>query len=312
MTEGQQYQDGQVVNGHRYNASANAWEPLPQPPVAAAPTAEPAAGTAVLPPVPTADQTAAPHTTAPTHGSNGLATAGFILGLLGFLGSWVPLLNVIGILLGVLGVVLSAVGLAKAKRVASGKGLAIAGLVLGGLAIIIAVVINAAFANSVNDAVGKATGTEVQAPPGSTGNVDGSGELGTARENPAPLGSIVSGDDWTVKVNSVTTVKADSLDQKPKSGKTLLVINVTATYNGSDPQGETAWATVKYVTADGSTIDSTDAFFVAEEPFDSLKKLYKGASITGDKILEVPADWQGGVLAVKPSLLSDDTFIAVK
>ena len=36
-------------------------------------------------------------------GSNGLATAGFVLGLLGLLGSWIPVLNILGIILGVLG-----------------------------------------------------------------------------------------------------------------------------------------------------------------------------------------------------------------
>jgi hypothetical protein len=34
--------------------------------------------------------------------------------------------------------------------------------------------------------------------------------------------------------------------------------------------------------------------------------------MTGNKILEVPSNWQDGVLAVKPSLLSDAVFVAVK
>ena len=37
---------------------------------------------------------------APVKGSNGLATAGFVLGLLGLLGSWIPFLNILGIIPG--------------------------------------------------------------------------------------------------------------------------------------------------------------------------------------------------------------------
>ena len=62
------------------------------------------------------------------------------------------------------------------------------------------------------------------------------------------------------------------------------------------------------------TIDGLDGstMFVPEKHFDSLKTVYKGASVTGDKMIEVPADWEKGVFAVSPDVLSDDTFVAVK
>ena len=86
-------------------------------------------------------------------GSNGLATAGFVLGLLGLLTCWIPVLNILGIILGILGVVLAAVGLTKSKKVATGKGLAIAGIVLGVLAVLFAILINVAFSKAVDDAL---------------------------------------------------------------------------------------------------------------------------------------------------------------
>src|SRR5262245_40491619 len=100
---------------------------------------------------------------APVKGSNGLATAGFILGLLGLLGSWIPVLNILGIVLGVLGVVLAGVGLAKSKKANAGKGLAIAGIVLGALAVIFAILINAVFVSSVDEAINESTKTSVKA-----------------------------------------------------------------------------------------------------------------------------------------------------
>jgi hypothetical protein len=272
---------------------------------------------------PTQAPHAGQHAPVPEKGSNGLATAGFVLGLLGLLSSWIPFLNIVGIILGVIGAVLAAVGLAKSKKVNAGKGLAIAGLVLGALAVIIAVLINAVFVSAVDKAVEETTSTSVEAPSDAGDEAasddeaapDAELELGTTRDKPAPLGSAISGDDWTVKINSVKTISKDSIGQTPAAGSTLLAINMTATYNGDDEQGSTPWATVKFVSADGTTIDSTSGstLFMAENDFDSLKTVYNGASVKGDQLLEVPADnWRDGVLAVSPGILSDDTFVAVK
>jgi len=257
---------------------------------------------------------------APAKASNGLATAGFVLGLLGLLGSFIPVINVGGIVLGVVGAVLAAVGLTKAKKLGAGKGLAISGIILGVLALIIGIFVNVVFANAVNDA----TDTSVAAPASSAdaAATDAPKEaapvedaVGTSRDNPALLGSAITGGDWTVTTNSVTTANADSLGQAPAAGSTLLVINMTATYNGTDAQGSSAWASVNFVTAEGTTIDGLggSTLFIPDEQFDSLTTLYEGASVTGNKMIEVPADgWQNGVLVLSPDLLSDNTFVAVQ
>jgi hypothetical protein len=279
--------------------------------------------TQVSQPAPTPQFTPQP---GPAKSSNGLATAGFVLGLIGLLGSFIPLLNIVGIVIGVVGAVLAAVGLAKAKKSGSGKGLAMAGIILGVLALIIGIVVNVAFANAVSNAADDVTGTSVEAPANSAGAAatDGAASddaakvdaaVGTSRDNPAPLGSAITGGDWTVTINSVTTTDADKLGQAPEAGSALLVVNMTATYNGDDSQGAAPWASVDFVTAEGTTLDSLDGstLFVPVDRFDSLSTVYEGASVTGDKLIEVPADgWQSGVLAVSPSFMSDDTFVAVQ
>lgn len=256
---------------------------------------------------------------APVKTSNGLATAGFVLGLLGFLGSFIPVLNIGGILLGVLGAILAAIGLSKAKKTGTGKGLALSGLILGVLALIIGIVVNVAFAGAVTTAIDDATDTSVKTPAtaGSSADADEPADeaLGTSRDNPAPLGSAITGGDWTVTINSVETTKKDSFDQAAAEGSVLLVVNMTAVYDGDDAQGSSPWATVNFATADGTTIDGLDGstLFVPEDQFDSLTTLYEGGSVTGDKIIEVPeGDWESGVLVVSPDLMSDDTFVAVK
>lgn len=257
----------------------------------------------------------APWQPAPAKGSNGLATAGFVLGLIGVLGSWIPILNFLSIVLGVIGIVLALVGLAKSGKVGAGKGLAIAGVVLSALAIILPIVVNVAFVNAVDEVIDEGTKTTVTSTDGEKSSSNDEGSLGSDRSNPAPLGSAVSGDDWTVTVNSVKKVSSDSMGQSAASGSTLIKVNVTAKYTGDDKQGDSAWTSLKFVTSDGTTIDSTDgsSLFIAEDEFDSLTKLYTGGSETGDQILEVPSKgWKDGVLAVSPSLLSDDTFIALQ
>jgi hypothetical protein len=65
--------------------------------------------------------------------SNGIGTAGFVLGLLGLILCWFPF---VGLALGVLGVILSGVGMSNGRRTGAPTGLAVAGLVLGLISLI--------------------------------------------------------------------------------------------------------------------------------------------------------------------------------
>lgn len=119
-------------------------------------------------------------------GSNGFATAGFVLGLLGLLACWIPILNILGIMLGILGVVLAAVGLAKSKGVGTGKGLAIAGIALGVLAVLMAVLVNVAFSEAVDDALddndADVPSSTVAASPDSTASAQGPDTVDSASD----------------------------------------------------------------------------------------------------------------------------------
>ncbi len=242
-----------------------------------------------------------------------LVAAGFVLALLGLLTSWIPFLNIVGISLSVIGVILASLGLAKSTQVNAGRALAIGGLVLGPLAVISAVLTNVVFVSVLALAVKETTKTSVEAPAG--GEAASGADLGTARDNPAPPGSAIGGREWTVQIISVKTISKDSLGETPTVGTVLLSIHLSATYTGDDPQGSTPSATVAFVRTDGTSIDSDDGDteFVAEHGFDSSKTVYTGVTLTGDTLIAVPAgNWQDGVLAVAPSLLSDDVFVAVQ
>jgi hypothetical protein len=82
--------------------------------------------------------------------SNGLGTSGFIVGLIGLVLSFIPLIGVVAWPLVILGIILSSVGIAKAaKGRATNKGLAITGLVVSIIGLVICIV----WAVIVKDAV---------------------------------------------------------------------------------------------------------------------------------------------------------------
>lgn len=76
---------------------------------------------------------------------NGLGTAGFVTGLLGLIFCWVP---VFGLILGVLGIVLGGAGMSYARKNRASSGLAIAGLVLGIISLVPAIIVIAALSSA--------------------------------------------------------------------------------------------------------------------------------------------------------------------
>jgi heme/copper-type cytochrome/quinol oxidase subunit 2 len=93
-----------------------------------------------------------PHTPAPARPSNGLGTAGFVVGLIGLLFSFLPVIGVIAWPLVILGVIFSAIGIARAnKGAATNKGLAIAGLVLSVIGLVFCVLWAVAVGKAADD-----------------------------------------------------------------------------------------------------------------------------------------------------------------
>ena len=87
-----------------------------------------------------------------TQPSNGLGTTGFVLGLIGLLFSFIPVIGVIAWPLVILGIIFSAIGISKAsKGRATNKGLAIAGLVVSIIGIVMCVLWAAVLGKAAND-----------------------------------------------------------------------------------------------------------------------------------------------------------------
>lgn len=77
---------------------------------------------------------------APAPQTNGMAIAALVCGVLGIVGSFIPVVMYFTAVLAVLGIIFGVLGMKKAKQMGSGNGLAIAGLVCGIVGTVFAIV----------------------------------------------------------------------------------------------------------------------------------------------------------------------------
>lgn len=90
--------------------------------------------------------------TAPASSTGTMAIVGFVLAILGFLGSWIPFVNIFAAVMGIAGVVLGFVGLSQAKQGRSGKGFSIAAIVLGVVSVLVTILVWVLFVIAANEA----------------------------------------------------------------------------------------------------------------------------------------------------------------
>lgn len=256
---------------------------------------------------------------------NILGLIALIVAGIGFIFACIPGALVVGWILLPIAFILALVSLFLPGK---GKGLGVAALIVSIVGTIIGfVVFFTVVGNAFNDAFNDDT-TVVEQPAEQPASDEddtaaeeepAAAEEGT-RENPYPLGTKVSSDEWEVTVNSVTfaandaVANANQFNEAPPEGSEYILINTTITYVGSDADGGMpAFVTIAYVTPTGETVDLTDSFAVAPEPLDTMTTLYNGGTVTGNVVLAVPsADAQAGAIAVQPGMLADKVFYAVQ
>ncbi|MDR2722251.1 MAG: trypsin-like peptidase domain-containing protein, partial [Cellulomonadaceae bacterium] len=73
---------------------------------------------------------------APSKKKNTLALVGLILAILGIMSAFIPFVGFVGIVISLVGLILAIVGFIKSKQLQAGKGLAIAAIIVGAVAVI--------------------------------------------------------------------------------------------------------------------------------------------------------------------------------
>lgn len=243
--------------------------------------------------------------------SNGLATAGFVLALIGVVLCLVPIVNNAAFLLAGLGLVLGIIGLVRARRGAHKKGLAIAAIVLavvGG----IGVIASQSFYGKVIDEVADELDDTPTAAPTPADDAEPAADAeapaeepvdepaataqGT-RDNPFPAGTLVSNDDWDVTVGTpheawAEIKAANQFNSAPADGTEYWIVPLSGTFKGTEATAPWVDLSVQFVGDDAVTYDDTTCG-VTPAPLTDVGELYAGAQFTGNACVVVPAGAPG-------------------
>lgn len=267
-------------------------------------------------------QAALPEPTKAKKPRNVLGLIALITAALGFVFACIPGALIIGWILLPIAFVLALVSLFIKDKA---KWMGITALIVSIVGTIVGfAVFFSVLATSVDDAIGSGDTKVVQpssaASDASAATAEKPAANAGTRENPYPIGSVIESDDWRVVVNSVTlaatdaVVAANQFNKPPAAGSDYVLVNYSTTYIGDDADGQMpAFVSVDFVTAEGTTVNKLDNYAVAPEPIDTMSTLYKDGTAKGNMVIEVPTATAGqGVLAVRPGMLGDKVFVAVK
>jgi hypothetical protein len=228
--------------------------------------------------------------------SNGMAVAGFVLALLGALGSFIPFVNIFFAFLAILGLIFGIIGLVNAGRLGAGKGLSIAAIILSVLALVISFVVTFAFARWAGDKAEKLAASQNTAAP-VTGTV----------------GQSVKDGDFTFEVKSVKcglTTYAGSLPTKPLDE--FCAVQMSVLNHGKDAQPFDE-AGVQGFIAGRMYEANAKATRVANPNINAFQRNIKPGSSTQVVVLiDVPAGKKLDTVEVHDSFLSDGTSVSVK
>lgn len=280
---------------------------VPNPPAAGQPSAAPVAPYGAPPPVvgPPAPQPGK---------KNVVALIAMIVAIVGFIFACIPGALIVGWILLPIAFVLSIVSLfLKGER----KWMGVVGLVVSIVGTIVGfVVFFAVVATAFDESFGSGDTTvsqpvEQEAEQAADAEEPADAAAEGTRENPYPLKSTISSDDWTVVVNSYAVdgnpiVAKGDFNEAAPAGSHYEVANYTVTYIG-DEKGLAAEAQLAVVTGAGNVVNSYDNLVILEDGF-GIDELYNGASATGSAAYLVP-DGESVLLRVTPGMFADEVFV---
>ncbi|GAA1648275.1 DUF4190 domain-containing protein [Georgenia ruanii] len=249
----------------------------------------------------------------PGRPGSGLAIAAFVIGIVAFLLAWIPIINIVAIVGGIVAVILGALALSKAaKGQAGGKGFAIAGLVLSGIAIVGGILMNVIFGAAISSAVDDA----VQESIADTENqledlgTDVSAEEETASAAALPLGQSAEVGDYTVTVRSVNPdaneIMADANLYNDAPTNQFVLVEVSVAYHG-DAEGD-AWLDLNHVFqgADSRQYDWASCDAIEPNSVMDVPTLTAGGTADYQVCMDVPAAAiEGGTVFVEEAFSFD-------
>jgi hypothetical protein len=272
------------------------------------------------PPVPPGFAATDPTPAPPAKPKSGLATAALVLGIVAIVSAVIPGLSFVAWVPAVVALTLGTVALV---RKSGGRGKALSGVILGPIAIIIAIGVSiaaiAGLAPRIDNAPDGPAPVTSEPDKEQENEPEPATEEGT-RANPAPAGSTVeisdnSGPIWSVTIgaanlNAGDVIAAENQFNTPAdAGFQYALVPVTYTYVGA--QTGTPWLDldIEFVSKAGTTHEQ--AFVVIPTPVTDIGELYAGASATGNIAIMIPSvDVEAGAWTIS-TLFSEKYFVKV-
>ena len=139
-------------------------------------------------------------------GASGMAIAGLVLGIVAAISSWIPIINNFSFILALIGAVFAIVGVVSTVRGKhSGKGLAIAALVVNIIALVLVLATQSAMSAAIDEATTPAVSTEdVQVQADGAGKAEADAEPAYSIADEA-----MTGDDYSVTITGTFTNNTD-------------------------------------------------------------------------------------------------------
>jgi hypothetical protein len=242
---------------------------------------------------------------------NGLGTAGFVLGLIGLLFSFIPVIGVIAWPLVLLGLVLAGIGLSRARAGrATNKGLTIAGLVCASLGLLMCVLYTAAFSSAVATAPTAPPLAAPTAPSLTTADQRGSDTA------PAPAGGIgeqVQDGAFAFTVTDVETKESlGSGYLKSEAEGSYVLVHVTVTNVGTEA-AMFADSNQTLLDADRRefSADSGAAVMYLPDSQAFLNQINPGNKVDGVLVFDVPEGVAPAAIELRESMFSGGATVSL-
>ncbi len=250
--------------------------------------------------------------------------AGGVAFLFGVTAGWIPFVGFAFVFIALVGLVLGIVGLIAKNK---GKGLAIAGTIVSGIALLLTAIISIFMLvvfNNIQQGIDdlRDFGPDdpiITDPDGGQSQSDDPNALGS-ENNPAAPGDTITftdfaGDDeWQVVVGvpvldaTADVLAADEYNSEPEAGNQYVVVPVTYTYVGSD-SGAPYLILAQFSGSDAALYDTSYADY--PNALYDAPELTNGGTAEVNLVFEVPSGAVAGSQLKLGSIWGNDIFVAL-
>ncbi len=224
--------------------------------------------------------------------TSGLAIAGLVIGILAIATSFLPIVNNVSFFMAIVGVILSIAGIVGINRGKhSGKGIAVAGIVLGVLAIVIVLATQALFSAAIDQAssdlnAGSTPTAAASASAAASSQSDGSAASSEAAgQAEIDYQNLSVGQTVELKNGASITVNSIEGGYANYDGSEIVCVNVTCVNGGSK---NLSFSSYDWKAEDADGAQRSQAYYSEAQNELNSGNLSAGGQVTGNIYFDAP------------------------